>query len=415
MNTGTDVEIHNDVLVIGTSFVSKRPGGYITIFERSNNKWEFKANFSAKQLLPDYQLPMYRVRSRNFISASDSVIAVAAWPATWRLRKKGKGKAVAVFAKNNGEWCFIDTIYDPDIPIYENVGDGFAADISVDKNMLMILDPNSENADASPSVIHLYSVENGKLKLKEEIKDTIVIDRYYRYTGAGGKILDNMMLTTTGSHGVYIDDKRVQVTGGGIHIYEYRENTWELIETIDNKSHPAFEDTLQLRFVGMQSGMICIQTLQHIYILENESGSWKIKYTLETPIVSYVGVDRVVFNGKFLAIAYINHEVRVYRLINDSLILTDTISLHDFNKKKDIYSVTLSISGDTLVIGLNNVNLSDEASDAIAYIPYLPFFFPKNRGSVVIVKLLPDGGYVIEDIIVRDYNWKGAVRFKSKL
>jgi hypothetical protein len=66
-------------------------------------------------------------------------------------------------------------------------------------------------------------------------------------------------------------------------------------------------------------------------------------------------------------------------------------------------------------LGFDNVDRSLETSDIIVFIPYLPFWFKKNPGSVYILKIHPNGGYDIQGIITRKYNLFGRVKFVNKV
>jgi hypothetical protein len=427
MNTGTAVEIHNDTLVIGTSFISNRDGGYLTIYERKNGKWDHINTFDANDLVAGYKLPINRKGLRGFISASDTVIAAGAR----RANITGGGyqdKAIIVLEKQNGTWNFVDTIWGRDYATDLLVGSGFASSISVEKNIVMVMVEGSDTyfditgggniyvqelgrylyTDVK-SGIYFYVVKNGRLIEKINMPFPITVGPF---NGGIGKILDDRMLITTN---IYkdVNGENIQAGQGRISIFQKKEGAWELINQLDDKNIPDVDWNYSLRFTGMTDKEIYTASSGNVYILREEDNLWKIKQKILIPGSLGRVLESVVLDNNILALAH-GGQIYIYRDNGSKYVLTDTVNLNEFSKKS-IFSVVLSISQDTLVVGVNNVDVSYEMSDTIAFVPYLPFLFSKNPGAVYIMKILPHKGYEMVDIIVRDYALDGKVYFKNKL
>jgi hypothetical protein len=424
MNTGTSVAIYGDTLVFGTSFIAKRKGGYVTVYERKNKKWEFKNTFIGKDIAPGYQFPMYSV-GQSFISVSDTVIGVASRYARIIGGDANYDKLVSVFAKQNGQWNYIDEICGEDREAYFRPGEGFASSISVYKNKILILDEGdgayfyfmgedfflSEQIKKyiyKSSKASIISIENGKISQKEEF--------YIPFNPVDNvnavQLLDKQILIA--SYGFkYIDKKNEEnVTDGGISIYDYSNNSFKLNTIFNNKNNAYMEKPLSIKFAAIRGNDICIALSKKIYILRKNNDSWDLCANIDIPNDVF-SKFKIVFDTNIVAIAT-NNYIYVYRCdYMGSWNLTDKITLSNLTKHS-IYSVSLSIYDHTLVLGINNVDIKDETSDAIAYLLYIPFFFPKNPGKVCIIELLPDEGFKVEDKIIRYYTLNGKVRYKSE-
>jgi hypothetical protein len=429
MNTGTSVAIYEDTLVIGTSFISLNKGGYVTVYERKNNKGECTNIFSEKELIPGYQFPMYSAY-RDFIAANNKVIAVGARSNIYPKEEK-HDKAVLFIAKQNEEWNYVDTIYGEDFAARLRAGEGFASGISVDDNKIMILVEGSDTYFDITGRENVYSNELKKY-LYKDIKSSFQIyswgngiisqieNVHIPFTTGGigsgggiGQISDNQIFITTRRY-KYIDNNEAKIGTGRISVYEYINDAWELKTTVDNNNASYLENPLNIRYAAVKGRTMCIMSYDKIYVLNRNDDSWNLSKIIDMPKRRAISESVFAFEDNIIVVAT-RQNIYVYRCDNNGeWNLTDIIGLYSLTKR-GIFSVSLSISDHTLALGINNVDITHEISDGIAYLPYMPFFFPKNPGSVCIIELLPDKGYEIADIIVRDYSFTGKVRFKSAL
>jgi hypothetical protein len=430
MNTGASVVIYKDTLVFGTNFISRDKGGYIAIYERKNQNWERKAVFTGKKLAPGYQFPMYS-DNRSFIAVSDTVIAVVAGPRGWYWpNEKEPYKAVVIFAKQNESWNYIDTIYGDDwVGLALRPGQGFASGISVNKNKIAILVEGSDTYyDFSgeknfyaeslkrylykdiKSSIQIFSVENGSISQNEIFNVPVRTS-----PGYGGiiQLLDDKILITS-SEFKYKDNYETKIGDGQASIYDYSNGLCKLNMVFNNRNNIYMEDAKYMEFAAIKDDTICIAFSDKIYILKNNNGSWDLCKIIDIPKNRDLEpVEGFAFDDNILVVANTKY-IYVYRCdYTGEWNLTDTIAREALSKHV-IHSLSISLSNHTIVLGINNVHLLAQLGDDIASRPYSPFFFPENPGKVCIIELLPDKGYKIEDIIVRDYTLFGKVRFKSE-
>ncbi|MDR1175004.1 MAG: hypothetical protein LBK83_05995 [Treponema sp.] len=112
--------------------------------------------------------------------------------------------------------------------------------------------------------------------------------------------------------------------------------------------------------------------------------------------------------------------------INDgTLVITTTFALED--PRKGGYISIFEFENGTWV-GKKTINTKKyfkepyqapmnewDSSDTIATIPFPPFMFKRNPGSVYILKIHPNGGYEKQGVITRKYNLFGKVKFVNNV
>jgi hypothetical protein len=423
MNTGTEVKIHNNTLVIATVFdAGDEPGGYLTIFEYENNKWVKSSTLNMKKYLKQYQAPMY-IRgesNRHFLGISDGIIAlIASSVQTLKdINNYEKTNALLIFSKHGTEWVLRDTIYNKN---QKTRGSSFwkgnyGTDISVYNNDIFI--PEIEQG------IHIYTVDENEISAKF-IPDDIM---FYHARGGTISVKDNTLVV---SEVYYIDNKYFSPSEvrGRINVYNRIDENWELRYSLDENSHPDIKWAPLIKYVGIiDDNNFYIASDLQIYFFRKDQSGYKINKIIEIPSENknYGWLLDLLIKDNIMAFITQN-KLYLYYNINDNWILNNTIDLLELNKKyfslfewrHRYYSdVNIDISNDNVVIGFNNVSDNVPGSDAIVYMPFFPFppfLFPKNPGFVYIIKILPEGEYIVQDIIVRDYNIFGKVRFKNKL
>jgi hypothetical protein len=429
MNTGTAVAIYGDTLVFGTSFIARRQGGYITIYERKNEKWECKNIFKGKSIAPGCQFPMY-LKLRSFIDVSDTVIGVVARPD--RIRRAGNDyydRVVAMFEKQNGSWNYVTKIYGKNEKnrSYADSGEGFASYISVYKNKILIpvesydtysyknfLNKDIPYTEPPPfneriyknNKSYIFSIENGKMSQPEEL----YIPFRAGYDNGNIQLLDKQIFVASTKF-TYIDKNEEKTLDKRINIYDYSNNSLNL-NAVSSNINDAYQEK-HIRKAIIKGNEICIATSKKIYILRKNTDSWDLCAEIDVPNDNFFD-DEIAFDNNIVAIRCRKY-IYVYRCdYIGNWNLTDKIPL-DSLTKHGVFSVSLSIYNHTLVLGINNVNIMDEVNDAIAYYPNMPFFFPENPGKVCIIELLPDEGFKVEEKIIRYYTLTGQVRFKSEI
>jgi hypothetical protein len=102
--------------------------------------------------------------------------------------------------------------------------------------------------------------------------------------------------------------------------------------------------------------------------------------------------------------------------------LTDEIKLEDLpqlgGRRVSPKGQSILLSNGTLVFNFDHTTLplpSDNLFDILIGKPIDTRRLQKYPGEVYIIRLLPEGGCKLEDIIVRDRDLWGRVRFRSKL
>jgi hypothetical protein len=415
MDTGASVAVYNNILVVGTRFILREEGGYLTIYEKENDLWILKTTFDMKKIFPGYWFP-------DKISVSDTIIAASARYV--KGRNFGNEQAVFIFEKQYGVWGFVGAIHGED---YDYISDGgFASDISVDKNVLMIvaqgndsyfeatgrsLDPYTPNTMSS---LCLYTIENGK------IREDLIIPVFIYGSGIGYLKNDKILFTSNAlkkENGEIIN----RGSSGRINIYKKHEEIWELDEMLDQINTPEISiPSFSQQFIGISNSTIFVAYHSNVYMLKKEENSWiveqiivlsdEIKNHLNREINPYL--NDIVIDDDIMAVSWsrgFHKFVYIYRYHNNRWNITDIINL---NKYGFSYSAKLSLSKNTLVIGLNQANFTVQSSDTNAYFPWLPIFFKKNPGKVCVMELLPQRGHTLKNTITRNYTRDREVRWK---
>jgi hypothetical protein len=420
MNTGEEVKINNGTLVIATTFAleTETRGGYISIFEFENGKWIEKKTFDTKRYFKEpYQAPMNTVgvKNRSFLDAGDNIIALMA-SSTRIFRKSDYEKAILIFKKSGNEWTHLNTIYknNPE-PFYGRFKKGnYGTSISIDKNTVIV--PEAGKG------IHVFEIHENETE-EYLIPDEFIID----YTEGGVGIIRNNTIILSE---IFYEDHKYYTPSAKrrrIKAYNHIGGNWELAFIFDKNSFPEIwtkQDGPGIEY-DIYTGILDDSNLyvgsdHWVYFFKKNDCGYTVKQSIDISIKDgerWTPIKDLVIKDGIIAYAR-GEKLYIYHTINDTWNLTDTIDLrklHGYRPHRFIDNIKLDISNDILVIGFDNVQKELEGADTIATIPYLPFWFKKNPGSVYILKIHPNGGYDIQGIITRKYNLFGKVKFVNNV
>jgi hypothetical protein len=418
MNTGKEVKISNGTLVIATTFSLDDPrrGGYISIFEFENGTWVEKKTIDTKKYFKEpYQAPMneWGVENRSFMDTGDTIIALMA-SSTRIFKKSPYEKAILIFKKSGNEWAHLDTIYkgDPETFYGTFIKGNFRTGISVDKNTVIV--PEERKG------IHVFEIQGN------ETTGYLIPDKFSNTHSDGGVgIIRNDTIILSDIYREDVKSKR------RVKVYTRSEENWELAFIFDENSFPeiwtnqegpfteAWQRSMMGRYTGiLDDGNVYAGSDRRVYFFRKDDHGYTVTQSIDisnndSENDAYI-MDLVIKDG---IMAYARGEkLYIYHTINDRWKLTDTIDLGKLQPNKRIIDdVSLDISNDILVIGFDNVRKEWDSSDTIATIPFPPFMFKRNPGSVCILKIHPDGGYETQGIITRKYNLFGRVKFVNKV
>jgi hypothetical protein len=410
MNTGVEVKINDDTLVIATAFVvGTTGGGYISIFEFENGRWIEKKTINTKKYFNEsYQAPIHAegAENRSFLDASDDIIALIASSARI-FRKSNYERAILILKKNGNEWVYLDTMYRKDISaLYSFSKTGYyGTSICVDKNTVIV--PEAGKG------IHVFTINENKTE------ECLIPDEFIIHLGKGGAaIINNNTILISD---IIYEDQKYYIPSAmqrRVKVYNRIGGNWELAFIFDNNSFPDFwtnESGLSTHIGIIDDSNVYIGSNKRMYFFMKDDYGYTVKQIIEMPLREGEGSafinDLVIKDG---IMAYSRGEkIYIYHNINDTWNLTDIIDLRKLSRRF-IDDIKLDISNDILVVGFDNVRKNFD-DDAIVTFPFPPFFFTKNPGSVYILKIYPEGGYDIQGIIERKYNLFGRVKFVNKV
>ncbi|MDR1175051.1 MAG: hypothetical protein LBK83_06235 [Treponema sp.] len=405
MNTGEEVKINNGTLVIATTSASDTiiRGGYISIFEFKNGKWIEKKTFDTKKYFKEpYQAPMNagRVESRSFLDAGDNIIALIASSARI-FRENDYDKAILIFKKSGNEWTHLDTIYKNNLELsfYGYFIRGYyGTNISVDRNTVIV--PVTEKG------IRVFEIH------ENETEEYLIPDEFNVEAGVG--IIRNNTIIL--SEIFYDDHKKLR----RVKVYNRSGGNWELAFIFDENSFPEIwtkQDGPGIYIGILDDSNLYVGSDHWVYFFKKDDYGYTVTQSIDISIKDgerWAPIMDLVIKDGIMAYAR-GKKLYIYHNINDTWNLTDTIDLKKLQLNgRFIDDVKLDISNDILVIGFDNVRKDLESSDMIAIIPYPPFWYKRNPGSVYILKIHPNGGYEIQGIITRKYNLFGKVKFVNK-
>jgi hypothetical protein len=353
------------------------------------------------------------VENRSFLDVGDNIIALIA-SSSRIFRKSDYEKAILIFKKSGNEWTHLDTIYkgDPETFYGTFIKGNYRTGISVDKNTVIV--PDEGNGIL---VFEMQENETKEYLIPEKITKT--------YADGGVGIIRNDTIILSDID--YEDGKSKRT----VKVYARNGGNWELVFIFDENSFPeiwtnqegpfteAWLRSIMGRYIGiLDDSNLYAGSDQWVHFFRKDDHGYTVKQSIDISIKDSENdapiMDLVIKDG---IMAYARGgKLYIYHTINDTWNLTDTIDLGKLQlKKRFIVDVNLDISNDILVIGFDNVRKEWDSTDTIATIPFPPFMFKRNPGSVCILKIHPNGGYDIQGIITRKYNLFGRVKFVNNM
>jgi hypothetical protein len=360
-----------------------------------------------------YQAPINAegVENRSFLGVSDNIIALMASSARV-FRKSAYEKAILIFKKSGNEWTHLNTIYKnnhkPSLNDYFKKGN-YGTSISVDKNTFIV--PEAGKG------IHVFEIHENETE-EYLIPDEFIID----YTEGGVCIIRNNTIIISDK---FYEDHTAKLRKR-VKVYTRSGENWELAFTFDKNSFPEIWTKrygpgihgLDIYIGILDDNNLYVGSDRCIYFFKKDDNGYTVTQSVDISIKDgerWAPIDDVVIKDGIMVYAR-GKKLYIYHNINDIWNLTDTIDLGKLQSNgRFIDDVKLDISNDILVIGFDNVRKNFESSDTIAIIPYPPFWFKKNPGSVYILKIHPNGGYETQGIITRKYNLFGRVKFVNNV
>jgi hypothetical protein len=351
MNTGEEVKINNDTLIIATTFAlgTETRGGYISIFEFENGKWIEKKTFDTKKYFKEpYQAPMNTevAGNRSFLDAGDNIIALIA-SSSRVFRKSDYDKAILIFKKNGNEWMYLNTIYknDPESFFYGHfVYGNYGTSISVDENTVIV--PEAGKG------IHVFEIHENETE-EYLIPDELIIN----YSEGGVGIIRNNTIILSE---IFEDDTFKQRR---VKVYNRIGGNWVLAFIFDNNSFPEIwtkEDGPGVRrlYIGILDDNNFYAGSDHwVYFFKKDDYGYTVKQSIDISVKDgerWAPIQALVIKDGIMAYAR-NRKLYIYHTINDTWNLTDIIDLrklHGYRPHRYIDNIRLDISNDILVIGI---------------------------------------------------------------